>query len=398
MKKGSGNNKDTQVVDNNKSLISLDKLKIQFNLSNHELMDQLLNEKRIIIDNNLYLEKDTKRYDSYHNTRWNIIVNCLVVGFFQYNLRDLKRLIVQFTFDNKVLYINNNYWYKLYNDIIEKLKMSFVKILNIEIAYDTYNSLDHYRYHYVNSTLVDRNMFKPYDKKNIQAFSKGQYHIDTFYIGGKKKSSERVSNKITKEVKIYNKTKEATSSGKLYILDYFKENGLSLTKDIHRVELSMSGEHIQKYALNIENLTKTAFLSTIFENNASKYLTWYNLEEYSYRNRKKYHPKVSSVNLDSLPKTVISISKQQAENSPGDTRYIKGQIRRLLNGFSAGGDEYWVETIKSIVEKDKSGILFRWLRNNVESILKETYELPNYKDEKYQDGLDILNSFLGTQI
>jgi hypothetical protein len=91
---------------------------------------------------------------------------------------------------------------------------------------------------------------------------RGRY-INGFYIG---------MGKSGKQVKVYNKTRELDKSNKNYIAEFWKKNQIDTSRDVQRLELSLSNDECKKYPnINWELLDQPSHQASILKSGMSKF-------------------------------------------------------------------------------------------------------------------------------
>ena len=211
----------------NNYVINIDKLKIIFNNKNLDLTDKEGFE---------FITQTNNKYSITHQK--NILV--------KYNGYDFCYLLHKDKFrnDSSKLNLLNK---ALYTDNFNLIITKFIEVFNIidyditliEISINTNKNITkNYYYHFTNNKIICNKGYESYSYVPTENRFTNIVLNDTIYI---KKSKSPI------EIRIENKTNEIKHhSMKQYILNYYNQRGLTIEKDIYRLEMKIDFVNLRR--------------------------------------------------------------------------------------------------------------------------------------------------------
>lgn len=210
-----------------KHIINIDKLQLSYKndtikiINKNDFIAEYMLQNDKLYSNNYHSSIRIYYKDIHYFTIYNKLKSCI-------NHSSIKVL-------NERLYTKN--WNAILTLFLKTYKIIDYNYSNIEICINTNDILTtKYINNFKNNKIrFNEKSYNHYDCKDFGQtidFITKDFSKRTFYIYNTKKK--------LKVLRIENKTNEIeTSSKKNYILDYYKANGLNITKDIYRLELSL---------------------------------------------------------------------------------------------------------------------------------------------------------------
>lgn len=176
-----------------------------------------------------------------------------------------------FVFENYVLYSTD--FQNIISDLIYTYGLDNIKIKKMEIAIDTNQPLTQRFIKKYNNDMITFN--KGYDYYYFGAASnrkkyglKNAMKYETIYLKSDSDSEKKPRNKT---IRLENKTNEINHSNKNYILNCLNIKGLDITKDIYRMELTLTNDNAlknrktnQTTLIDFTRLTDSEYLTSIF--------------------------------------------------------------------------------------------------------------------------------------
>ena len=171
------------------------------------------------------------------------------------------------------------------------------------------------------------------------------------------------SRKSDKFVAMYNKSKEIEFSRKMYIREYWKNNGLDTTKEIDRVELRLKRSELKGLELEFSKLADINYLASLFKAKTDGYLNFINQFDKS---------TMSLIDWDLFNLTEIKREKLVKYQRP--TQAVKTTIKTLFLEHLSSKSEIAREMAECLAKKYALEVWYwstqgRWL-----------LEYPRYKD------------------
>lgn len=232
-------------------VINIDKLKLTFSNEKLDLQDK--NGFEFIV------QKDNK-YSITHQK--NILVRYKGDDFcFLLHKDKLRPSSSKINVLNRTLYLHD------FNDILIEFLSYFdivdYKVSSLEVSINTNKKItrNYYR-HYFNRKIICRKGFESFSYIPTENRFTNIILNDTIYIK---------KNKSPLEIRIENKTNEIKlHSNKQYILDYYNQRGLSIEKDIYRLELKIDLVNLRRSSRYTQYQNNSKFGDIISENKYSK--------------------------------------------------------------------------------------------------------------------------------
>jgi len=162
--------------------------------------------------------------------------------------------------ENKILYTEE--WFEILEYLRENLKIHFKNITRIDIAVDGVNFLYDFLNDYIRGKYKNEILKIGRAKFNAYQFNEKNLSFENFTLG--KPSSDKM-------MSFYMKSKEIKDSGKYYILDFWRKNGLDVKK-IFRAEIRLKNEYL-KYIkdFNYKNLKDKNYVLSLFKRSIKNY-------------------------------------------------------------------------------------------------------------------------------
>ncbi len=178
---------------------------------------------------------------------------------------------------NSQLYTKD--WSIRINYVLTELDFIYLKLSKIDFALDGRDlilKMDLFRRYLRTKTIQINNENLSI---NGTSFNKAQLRWESYIIGSKK---------YQKTAELYNKTKEIKVSGKQYIADFWKENGLDILEDIGRFELKLGTRHLSKYQFNsFTDFCEAGYLGQILFEEVGSWLKFYQVSLETVKNHRK---------------------------------------------------------------------------------------------------------------
>lgn len=241
-------------------VINIDKLKLIFNNENVDLKDKNGFEFIIQTDN---------KYSITHQK--NILIRYKGNDFcFLLHKDKLRPNSSKISLLNRILYLDD------FNIILIKFLSHFniidFKISTLEVSINTNKKITrNYYLHYFNNKIVCKKGFESFSYVPTENRFTNIVLNDTIYI-------KKIKSPI--EIRIENKTNEINNhSNKQYILNYYNQRGLTIEKDIYRLEIKIDLVNLRRSSRYIQYQSNSKFGDIISLDKYSK-LTY--LEQGSY--------------------------------------------------------------------------------------------------------------------
>lgn len=232
-------------------VINIDKLKFIFNNKNIELKDKEGFE--------FITQRDNKHSITHHK---NILV--------KYYGNDFCFLLHKDKFRNdssKISLLNTTFYTDNFNLILSKFIMIFnivdYNITLLEISINTNKQMTrNYYSNYKKNKIICNKGYESYSYVPTENRFTNIVLNDTIYIK---------KNKSPIEIRIENKTNEIKqSSFKMYILNYYNKKGLTIEKDIYRLEITIDFVNLRRGSRYIQYQNNIKFDDIISSNKYSK--------------------------------------------------------------------------------------------------------------------------------
>lgn len=254
--------------------------------------------------------------------------------------RDFSKL----TFHNYVHYEEAPIWYLVFNALLKALPLQLNNIKYLELALDANQDFirqfgGRYNYSTLNLDCKPEHLqYSPLIKDTkVTSFEGGK----SFYIGDKKR----------KQISIYSKTEDVINKHKEYIFEFWKRHGVKKDKG-QRVELKMTEKYLGKLEIEIEDLTNSGFLLTLFKKGIGNNLSFNNLSSKYYDKNRNYHMEVIHLlPLDQLEvREPIEIPQKKSSTAitTGEYRKVRQTVKTLTEAFILNGNETHYFTIQAL--------------------------------------------------
>lgn len=277
--------------------------------------------------------------------------------------------------------------------IVENFSIKFISISRLDLACDgvyLHNFLNSYLYHDEKTSIRTRiNRYCQHDNiqpVNLSTENIRTYSFDSFYIGqmGNRSLSRSRSERF---IRYYNKTREVQETGKKqYVLDYYKNNGFDLEKDVYRFEIQFSSSHLAKLKdFNWLHIFEPEKLQKLFQSGTINLFDFYYKEE---KKPAKYCTKVV-IFKDFAVSRYERIKKEVLDKTRTIRVGIKRMVSEILTGTMSGISN--IETagnaIRTVSAWLKSYNLRdwflnrypHWLKENRQNAIKTNGFCPNYQ-------------------
>ncbi len=358
----------TKIEQKTKNLytINLDLLQIVCIVKDDKFIDKSLNgyyiEKSAVSNNPSFYHM----YKLYRN-------DGLYIGNLYSNSTNAK-----YSYNEVVLKVNNGLLYTSgYTDTVydslNALDLTFKRISVIDIAVD---SIDLYKLilklnKYLRSATVqisnDNLKISPLD------FDKSNHKFNGFNIG---------NNRSKKSAIVYNKSLELKEKKwKQYIRDFWYINGLDLSKDVYRFELSLNYSILKKYPIpHLGKLQDIKFITTIFYTEISRWFKLYssvrkkNMENMKKESALKSGHQFTMFHWNRLPDRILLINKYEYVS---DTTLVncKRSISFTLKEIKNNPDKEMTYEIEVIKNYTNSYHLQIFTMNKIGEIFKDDNRL-----------------------
>lgn len=201
-------------------VINIDKLKLIYNNKDIELLNKSSFD---------FIRQPDTKHSLTHQQNYLITYNQQPI-FYLLNKERLRTDYSKLIFINEFLY--NNSFNDILNLFIDTFKIIDFYITDLEISINTNKKLTRNYYNYFNKKEIKLlPNYKSFSYLPSELRFTNIVKNDTIYI---KKLKSPIN------IRIENKTKEIKEhSKKQYILDYYNNKGLSITKDIYRLEMRL---------------------------------------------------------------------------------------------------------------------------------------------------------------
>jgi len=230
--------------------------------------------------------------------------------------------------------------------LLDELGFIFSKLTKIDIALDgndIISKMDLFRRYLRTKTVLINTSNLKIEGVN---FNKQELKWDTYTIGCKN---------YQKSAEIYHKSNEIKESGKHYLPEHWKENGLDITNGVGRFELKIGSRHLRKYKINsFDDFCDAAYLGKILFDEVNNWLRFYQVNLYDIKNRRKdtaikNGKEIKFIHWDRVPQITIHLEKvihvpdHRAEAKKAVTRAI-GEI---LKGYTVDSTDTLINFVEA---------------------------------------------------
>lgn len=207
--------------------------------------------------------------------------------------------------------INNAQLYTLdwairINYLMNELDFIYTSLTRIDIALDgsdIFQKMNLFRRYMRTKTVKINNENLVIDGVH---FNKAELNWGSYTIGSKK---------YQKTAEIYNKTAEIKVSGKEYIMEFWKNNGLDTNNEIGRFELKLGTRHLKKYKINSFNdFCDAGYIGEILVEEVHNWLRFYQVSLSDIKNHRKdaaikKGKELKFIHWDKVPQSMIPLDK-----------------------------------------------------------------------------------------
>jgi|GEM_PF-3026772 len=232
---------------------------------------------------------------------------------------------------NSQLYTKD--WFVRIRYLLDELGLTFSKLSKIDIALDgndIYNKMDYFRRYLRTLTIQINNLKLKIEGIN---FNKQELKWEWYTIGRKK---------YQKTAEIYDKTNEIMTTGKHYITEFWKKNGLDTSVNNGRFEIKLGSRHLSKYEFDsFADFCDPAFLGKILFDEVNKWLRFYQVGLNDMKNHRKSTAikngkELTLIHWDKVPQTTIPLEKviTVSNGIPEAKKSITRTIGEILKGYT----------------------------------------------------------------
>lgn len=215
-----------------------------FELSSHGAIDFQTINRYTALDtyySDGYELRRIKRRDLHYHLNYAVVINEIELAVIKLDRRisfTNQQHIIPFHLNNRALYTVN--WIPLVTNFLAAWELKVADYTRVDIALDTNEDAIKYFYKLQDSPkFVMTQGRKLMDDVATRGKRRaGGAREDSLYIGSAKSARQTI---------IYGKSEQVAATGKEYITEYHAANGLDITKNITRIELSASNDIFTKY-------------------------------------------------------------------------------------------------------------------------------------------------------
>ncbi len=221
-------------------------------------MDKLYlspNLKEIELTPEVKLILSPEKKNPFYNFSFEVFLKDVVIGNYYFDHKKKLRYDIEhpslFTIHNHILYATG-LPVKI-TTVLKALQLQFYKYYNIEIAINGYDLLD------IQNKLLNS---KAYHRKQLLKGITPTLNERTMTY----KSHTLGSRLSDKYIVIYDKQEEIEKSGKTYIADFWRKNGLLINPDkrINRIEIRLKRKAVRDVTSDFNKLTDPKYLASLF--------------------------------------------------------------------------------------------------------------------------------------
>jgi hypothetical protein len=354
--------------DNERFLLSVDKLILNMMVSDkHPLLETLL-KKRFASEGILFKEEG-KVSSKYYNKMIYVVLDGVTVGYFLLNDYQFKKNgVTKFHFNKKVFYKEAYCWLTALERLNQLLLLSNYTVHTLAIAYASPDKLKEFTAYYKKSKFLDiKNRYSPFGRKTISPISNSKEGIDGFYIGIKQSSTANVDSPAYHpkvQITIYNKTKVAKKQGELYFCDYFESNGFD--GDVDRVELRVGHQALKKIAFDVRDLADPVKLFGIFRHFAEDKLKWWDYKSTPDKIKgKKIYKTCNIITFSDYPQEAVKLKELPTDLPKYNSKSLKVVIGHLLDMYCQSEKQCYLDSIIGAMQYGAESQLQGWFESKV---------------------------------
>ena len=163
------------------------------------------------------------------------------------------------------------------------------------------------------------------------------------------------SKKYQKTAEIYNKTAEIKVSGKEYITEFWKKNGLDTKCNVGRFEIKLGTRHLKKYRINSFNdFCDAGYIGKILVDEVQNWLRFYQVRLNDIRSHRKdiairKGKELKFIHWDKVPQTTIQLEKVNyvSDGIQEAKRSVTHTIGEIQKGYTVDATETLVKFIEA---------------------------------------------------
>lgn len=174
------------------------------------------------------------------------------------NLNGFESTTAHLKIHNSHLYTKNRKnLKKCVSAVLSVVKLKFERLNRVDICFDSNSDLYHNQSKSNAISQIQNEKFT-YDYSTNRKGNKVNFRTDT----GTAQISTKSRNTF---VRSYNKSLELENSGKEYITEYFRQNGLNLSDSIYRTELQVNTQYLKGFEYSFDDIFTGNFMESLFE-------------------------------------------------------------------------------------------------------------------------------------
>ncbi|WP_040397723.1 hypothetical protein [Cesiribacter andamanensis] len=247
------------------------------------------------------------------------------------------------------------YWLQALDAINKALQLQLANIVAVEIAFDANQDFvslygERYNHSSLNRHCRTENLeYRP--ARDYKAKPKdGQQRKPKMPVTSHHGGESFTIGAGNKQINIYDKGAEILKKDKPYIRAFWQASGIT-SGLMHRVEVKLKGEALEKITPRLRSLTDPSQLLAIFKQEVGLNLTFRELSTREYdRNRNYQYKPAHLIDFSQLPapalKPVQAIVKPSVPASAKEQRQVKRLIKTLVEAFICFGEEADKEAIE----------------------------------------------------
>lgn len=298
-------------------------------------MDKLYltpNLKEIDLTPEVKLKLCPEKKNPFYNFSFEVYLKGKAIGNYYFDHRKKLRYGIEhpslLTIHNHVLYASGLH-VKIHS-ILKALELQFYRYYYIEIAIDGYALLD------IQNKLLHS---KAYHRKQLLRGITPTLNERTMTY----KSHTLGSRFSDKYIVIYDKQEEIEKSGKTYIADFWRKNGLQINPDkrINRIEIRLKRKAVNNITSDFKKLTNPEYLASLFRTYGGHYLEY--IHNADRKKRRKFVIDWKSLSALRLKKT-----SKIAEAIPiGAYKHV---IKKLYLEYHLTGKDFYRQSYEELAE------------------------------------------------
>lgn len=253
-------------------------------------------------------------------------------------------------------YMSGDFRDVLTNWFFEELNTEILNISRLDIAIDGVDLEDFVTdyFKYDKYERLGKSKMQPY------GYDDRAKKYEGFYCGtlGNRAKGQKRGKKI---IRYYCKTQEIQEKNlkKKYILDYFKNNGFDLDKEVYRLELQLNSEAINDIGgFKLSHIYDVEKLSSILEFHFKNFFEFVPADSESTDSVRSRRPRVQIVDFSNVCKSTYHRVKRAFVNGLRTTKIV---VKSLLHAAFTDDTENGFYTLKTVSKLVKESGLTAWL-------------------------------------